>query len=270
MLSDPLSGHWYECQVFMKRLVHMQTKNIPQDSREEIVQDAMMRVIKALPTFQFQCMLKTWLFGIARSCTIDAYHKRASFEHTSPGPTIASSYEAYDGAENEDDTSPTSTVSILEDECIARDELRKALAVLREYVATHTNPTRNGRILNAVMFEGRSYEEAAKEAGCSAPVAGYVVREAQRYVRKRLGSQEDQQMPKTSKAELHVREGDTLLELGRYSEALESYQEAIRLAPNLSSAYRGQGKTYEQLAQEIFENLKQGAQACYTVASELG
>jgi hypothetical protein len=37
------------------------------------------------------------------------------------------------------------------------------------------------------MFEGRSLEAAAKAVGCSAPVASYVVRSAQRYVRESLG-----------------------------------------------------------------------------------
>ncbi len=67
------------------------------------------------------------------------------------------------------------------------DDLRKALAALQEYVSTHANPIRNGRILDMVMFEGRSLEAAAKAVGCSAPVASYVVRSAQRYVRENLG-----------------------------------------------------------------------------------
>jgi len=67
------------------------------------------------------------------------------------------------------------------------DDLRKALAALQEYVSTHANSIRNGRILDMVLFEGRSLEEAAKTVGCSAPVASYVVRSAQRYVREKLG-----------------------------------------------------------------------------------
>jgi hypothetical protein len=36
-----------------------------------------------------------------------------------------------------------------------------------------------------VVFEGKTYEEAAEVAGCHAPVVGYVVREAQRHAREK-------------------------------------------------------------------------------------
>ena len=38
-----------------------------------------------------------------------------------------------------------------------------------------------------VLFESRSLEETARAVGCSAPVVGYIVRSAQRYVREKLG-----------------------------------------------------------------------------------
>lgn len=79
------------------------------------------------------------------------------------------------------------TTKTTEDVCITRDDLRKALVALQEYVSTHANPIRNGRILDMVMFEGHSLEEAAKAVECSAPVASYIVRSAQRYVREKLG-----------------------------------------------------------------------------------
>jgi hypothetical protein len=88
-----------------------------------------------------------------------------------------------------------------------------------------------------VLLESRSLEEAAKAVGCSAPVAGYVVRSAQRYVRERLGNQPLSAPP---------------------------------LASDPSSAYREQGRNYEQLAEQIFENLKRSAQESYTTAKELG
>jgi hypothetical protein len=87
-----------------------------------------------------------------------------------------------------------------------------------------------------VLFENRSIEDVAQMVGCSAPVAGYVVRSAQRYVREKLGYQVSKLPP----------------------------------ASDLSSAYREQGRTYEQLAEQTFENLKRSAQECYTTAKELG
>ena len=97
--------------------------------------------------------------------------------------------DPHEDAEHEGDDFSTNTPGTIEDICITRDDLGKALAALQEYVSTHANPIRNGQILYMVIFEDRSLEEVAKTVGCSAPVAGYVVRTAQRYVRGKLGHQ---------------------------------------------------------------------------------
>ena len=184
MLRDSRSGQWYECREFVKKCVQVHAKNIPQDHWEDIVQDAMIRVDKFLRTFQYQCRLKTWLFVIVRSCIIDAHRK---FTHADQ--FTAPLGDPHDHVEHEIDTFTANTSRTVEDECITRDELNKGLAALQEYVSTHANPTRNGRILDMVIFEGRSLEEVAKAVGCSAAVVGYVVRSAQRYVRGSLGYQ---------------------------------------------------------------------------------
>jgi RNA polymerase sigma factor (sigma-70 family) len=181
MLRDSKSGQWYECREFVKKLVQAQAKNIPRDLWEDIVQEAMIRVGKYLRTFRYHCRLRTWLFGIVRSCIIDA-HRR----FMRPGESMAPLGNPHDDVEHEGDAFTAVAPGTVEDECIVHDELRKALAALQEYVSTHAHPVRNGRILNMVLLEGRSLEEAAKAVGCSAPVVGYVVRSAQRYVRKRM------------------------------------------------------------------------------------
>ena len=61
-----------------------------------------------------------------------------------------------------------------------------------------------------------------------------------------------------------------MLGLKRNNEALASYQEAIRLAPDLSAAYEGQGKAYEHLAQQTYEELQQQARTCHEKAKQLG
>jgi len=181
MLRDSRSGQWYECREFVKKRIQIQAKNIPQDHWEDIVQDAMIRVDKYLPTFQYQCSLRTWVFGIVRSCIIDAYRK-----FTGVGQFIIPLGDPHDDIEREGEAFTANALGTVEDECIIHDDLNKALAALQEYVYTHANSIRNGRILDMVIFEGRSLEEAAKAVGCSAPVASYVVRSAQRYVREKV------------------------------------------------------------------------------------
>jgi RNA polymerase sigma factor (sigma-70 family) len=185
MLRDRRSGQWYECREFVKKRVQIQAKNIPQDHWDDIVQDAMIRIDKFLPTFQYQCKFRTCLVGIVSSCIIDDYRR-----FTRAGQFIATVDDSHEDTEHEDDvftTNISKTVTV-EDECIIRDELGKALIALQEYVSTHSKPRRNGQILNMVIFEARSFEEVAKVVGCSAAVVGYVVRSAQRYAREKSRS----------------------------------------------------------------------------------
>lgn len=181
MLRDSTSGQWYECREFIKKRVQLQARNIPQDLWEDLVQDTMIRVGKSLPTFRYQCALRTWLFDIIHSCIIDAYRKL-----THAGSLIAPLGDLYDDVEHEMDVLGVNIFRTAEDECITRDEVQRALVALQEHVSTHAHSKRNGKILNMVIFEDRSLEEAAKAVGCSAPVAGYVVRTAQRYARGKV------------------------------------------------------------------------------------
>ena len=182
MLRDSNSGQWYECREFVKKLIQIHAKNIPRDHWEDIVQDAMLRIGKSLPAFQHQCNLRTWLFGIVRSCIIDTYRK---IKHV--GQLRAAHGDPHNNVEHEDDAFTASSQATAEDVFIVHEELKNALVALQEYVSAHANPKRNMRILDMVILEGSSLEAAAKAVGCSAAVAGYVVRSAQRYVRERLG-----------------------------------------------------------------------------------
>jgi RNA polymerase sigma factor (sigma-70 family) len=184
MLRDRTSGQWHECYILVMRRVQVQAHNISDARRDDIVQDAMIRIHKYLPTFQFQCAFKTWVFNIVRSCIIDAYRKSIRTEQN-----MIPLSDSHDDLELEADRSTINVPGAVEDECITRDELHKAFAALLEYVSLHSNPTRNRKILHMVLFENRSLEETAQAAGCSAPVVGYVVRSAQRYVREKLGFQ---------------------------------------------------------------------------------
>ncbi len=184
MLRDRSSGQWHECYVLVMRLVQLHAKNISTDHWDDLVQEAMIRIHKYLPTFQFQCAFKTWIFNIVRSCIIDAYRK-----FLRAGQIMTPLGDHHDDVELEGDMSTANMPGTVEDACITRDELHKALVALLEYVSTHSNPTRNRKILNMVLFENRSLEETAQAVGCSAPVVGYVVRSAQRYVREKLEHQ---------------------------------------------------------------------------------
>src|SRR5947209_8717858 len=150
MLRDRQSGQWYECREFVKKRVQIQAKNIPQDRWDDIVQEAMIRIDKFLPTFQYQCKFRTSVVTIVNSCIIDDYRKL-----TYAGQFLVAIDTSPEDTEHEDDvfTTHTSKTVTVEDVCITRDELKKALVALQEYVSTHANPRRNGQLLNMVIFE---------------------------------------------------------------------------------------------------------------------
>ena len=179
MVRDPLSEHWHECREYIKKIVQKQAKNIPQSDHEDLTQNVMIRVHHYLPTFRFDCKLTTWLFQITRNNTIDTHRK---IKHTEQVMTLGDPQE---DIEHETDSSPGSLHEQPEDLCILRETLSQAVDSLEEYVATHASSERNRKILDMVILQGNSLEQAAKAVGCSAAVAGYIVREAQRFARER-------------------------------------------------------------------------------------
>ena len=184
MIRDPHSKDWEECSNFVRRCVYTKAKNIPLDRYDEITQEVMYRITKYLPGFRFQCTLKTWLNQIIESCIIDM-HRREQMEERSQF-SLADSHNDSDH-EGEGEEFSVSEVKSAEDTLMINEEIRNGIEALLEYVDTHPNPTRNRLVIRMVIFEGASYAEAAKAVGCSTPVVGYIVREAQRHAREKMG-----------------------------------------------------------------------------------
>jgi RNA polymerase sigma factor (sigma-70 family) len=180
MIHDKHSRHWETCITFLNHWVHAKAKNIPDNLQEDIVQEVMYRVAKYLPHFRFQCALKTWLYQIIESCTIDVYRR---LQHESPYQTpLVDPLNEYD---REDESSTKSEEKSAEDAFMINDEIQKGSEALLEYTNIHSNPTRDRLIIRMVIGEGHTHTEAAIAVGCNAPVVGYVVREAQRYAREK-------------------------------------------------------------------------------------
>ncbi len=181
MIYDGSSKHWEECSHFVQRRVYLKAKNIPRPFKDEITQEIMLKVIRHLPAFHFHCTLRTWLNLIIQNCIVDAYRRMRMEErfHFS----LADQLEEGD---DEEESFSLHEEKSAEDACMVIYDLRKALIALKEYTHTRPNSDRNWLILQMVLLEGVNHKEAAETTGCSAPVVGYVVREAQRYVREKL------------------------------------------------------------------------------------
>ena len=179
MIHNRHSKYWEDCSKLVKQYVYARAKNIPQNRWEEITQEVMYKVAKNLPNFRFDCALTTWLNGIIKHCIIDM-HRRLRNEERFNTPLG----ELLNESDNEGREINARKAKSAEDAFIINNNLHNAVAALLEYTNIHSHPSRNRLIIWMVIIEGRTHTEAAKVVGCSAPVVGYVVREAQRYARE--------------------------------------------------------------------------------------
>lgn len=172
MIRDPNSKHWTECHEYVRWRIQIQAKNIPTDKKEDLISEVMFRIFKFLDSFQNNSKLTTWIYSIISRCIADSYRKDSIIQlHQMPLEDVVNNDFANQAA-----LTP-------EEIAIIRDELANALKALENYIKAHTKSDRNTKILYMVFFQGHSLEMAAREAGCSAAVAGYIVRSAQRYIR---------------------------------------------------------------------------------------
>jgi len=182
MIRNKHSKNWEECRAFVKQHVYVKAKNnILTSHQDVIIQEVMVKIVRYLPGFRFHCSLKTWLNLIIEHYIIDV-HRNLHNEGRFLVPLGDSSNEN----DRESDASIRNQAWSAENVFMVNEELRNAIVALLEYANSHSNPTRDQLIISMVIFDGHSYAEAAKAAGCSAPVVGYVVREAQRYAREKM------------------------------------------------------------------------------------
>jgi DNA-directed RNA polymerase specialized sigma24 family protein len=174
MIRDKFSEHWEACSNFVNHCVNAKAKNIPFDYHEDIAQEVMHKIKNGLPGFRFESTLKSWVNVI-----IDV-RRRLRKEEITHVPLTDQTNES----DREGEGFTRDEEKSAEDAFMINDKIRGGWAALLEYVHTHANPIRNQLIIRMVIYEGRTYAEAAKVAGCTEPVVGYVVREAQRYARE--------------------------------------------------------------------------------------
>jgi DNA-directed RNA polymerase specialized sigma24 family protein len=179
MMSDQHPEHWEACSSFVNHCVNAKARNIPIDHHEDIGQEVMYKVKRGLPSFRFESTLKGWVNIIIERCIIDA-HRRLQNEESTHVLLIDQTNES----DREGEGFTTSEVKSAEDAFMTNDEIRSGWAACVEYASTHANPDRNLLIIWMVIHKGKTYAEAARAAGCSEPVVGYVVREAQLYARR--------------------------------------------------------------------------------------
>jgi RNA polymerase sigma factor (sigma-70 family) len=184
MLVNRDSEHWSKCNALMRWFILRQTSKLSvilsTDVVDEILQNAMMSVVTGLPHFRFESKLTTWLMPIAYSRTIDALRIRSRDSRT-----ISPANNSLEDEENEVIAYGHESPTTVEDDCIAREALQEVLAEISIYIRGRAKAERNGKIVQMVLFEEHTLEEAAQEVGVSAAVASYVIRTLQRHLREK-------------------------------------------------------------------------------------
>ncbi len=179
MLSSSSSVYWQECLALVYICIRAKAENISEGYWDDIAQEVMMRVTKYLSSFKFECAFKTWIITIVSTCIVDFHRKSKHTRYHIPLP----SETYYEG--RQEDMIAITEIMTTEEAFLKKEQLQKAIEGLKDYVDAHAKPERNLQILEMSLLEGHSHEDIARVVGCSAPVVGYVVRSAQRYVREK-------------------------------------------------------------------------------------
>lgn len=180
MMRDEHSEYWEKYHQFVSWSVHSRATNFPSHLWDDMAQDIMIKIMKYLPQFRFECTLKTWLNTIIGRHIADEYRKQQNL-----GPHIAFPAGPPGDIDGEVPEFGTSRMGSIEDDAEKREQIRIGMEALLEYANTTSHPVRNRHIIWLVLFDGQTHADAAKAVGCNAPVVGHVVREAQRYAREK-------------------------------------------------------------------------------------
>src|SRR5690348_16720135 len=123
MLRDRHSPHWHHCSRFVDKQVQKQSRasSVLREPtlKNDVVQNSMEAVMKALPNFRFHCRLTTWLTTIVRSSIIDAARKELTRQKREAVSLDTLNLYGDSGNGIEEIIAPQTTESV----CLLREEL---------------------------------------------------------------------------------------------------------------------------------------------------
>lgn len=186
MLINAESEHWNKCSAFIRYLIEKRFSNLSPQFQADTIQDILLSVHKNLPTFRYQSKFTTWLTAIARNRTIDVLRLHAEItrreRHLDDLP---------ENHESDIESSTSNVPRTPEEIVLTKERIREVIIAIEVFLQLHTKPERNRQILQMVLFDGYSYEEAAQALGINAPVVGHVVRSARIYLDQKVSHAPD-------------------------------------------------------------------------------
>lgn len=171
--------HWRECLAFVNGLVKVQASNFSKDEKEDIAQNASLKIIRSLRKFKRESKLTTWIIIIVRNCIFDAGREQQAYLKRE----IAPQYNTDDEEEEEDYMSRIRSPKTTEEECVLREDMRETNEKLQKYLSKRINKERTLHIFEKYL-EGLNQEEIARELDMPTPNVGYAIRSIQKYLSK--------------------------------------------------------------------------------------
>lgn len=186
MLMNAESEHWHKCSAFIRYYIEQQFSNLWPHLKDDTIQEILTSVHKSLSAFRYQSNFTTWLVVIARNRAIDVLRQQ----------TEITQRERYlddlpEGHESDIENSISHVARTPEEIALTKERIREVIIAIEVFLQLHAKPERNRQILQMVLFDGYSYEEAAQALGVNAPVVGHVVRSARTYLDQKLSHAPD-------------------------------------------------------------------------------
>lgn len=182
MLSSCDSPHWGQCLDFIRELV--QTKGLPADVQDDVIQNAITAVIKHLPDFSYKGRLKNWLGVVAHRHGINEYRRRKLDKQwlKQPDDRTETSADVLSHVDREVSNSPPTPEQLY----LRRERATEIIEVLQGYLSSHKDAEQRRILLQKALFEDYSDKEVARLLCISPEMVGYIRRSALRYLREHL------------------------------------------------------------------------------------
>lgn len=184
MRKDRNSEHWKTCDAFVRYYIGIKFPDLLAHLKEEVAQDILLLAFTRLDTFRAKSKFTTWLAKIAYHRVIDLWRRQQN-----NGPGERSIDDLPEGHESEIEKLIKVKPKTPEEIALLKELIEEIVISIEDFLQEHGKSERNREILQMVLIDGQSYEETALILNINAPVVGYVVREAQKYLEAQFPEQ---------------------------------------------------------------------------------
>ncbi|HZO75454.1 MAG TPA: sigma-70 family RNA polymerase sigma factor [Ktedonobacteraceae bacterium] len=170
MQKDPLSPEWQKCRAFF--IKKYMKKGYPDTIKEDVVQEALIKVLKYLGTFSYKYPLVVWLGIIFTSTAIDFFRKERK-ERANISLNVLQDA-------SEEDLEVAIETRTPEDDALIREEIREVITGYHKALEGRRNGKRDFYVWSRVLL-GQEVRQIADHLKIDRQTIYRVIREAKQY-----------------------------------------------------------------------------------------